>query len=110
MVKGVTEDAKGEDENGKEVTPMAWAVENAGNSFVVVLCNRNAKFKNRSSCSGGGLPLRATIFHAVGLKVMDARQTRRDRASKDVFSTRSETTLLSLSAKSTPCMSGIVSG
>lgn len=46
----------------------------AGDRLVRVLCSQ-VQYSGREERGGSVLPLRATMFHAVGLNAMDSRET-----------------------------------
>lgn len=66
-VQVVTQNPKREYHHGEKVTTMTCiTAKDAGDRLVRVLCSQ-VQCSDREGCVGFVLPLRATMFHAVGL-------------------------------------------
>ena len=72
---------RAENAQGEEVAAQAGvAAEKAGDGFIAIFCVVRQLVSRMVSWGGrhAGLPFRATMFHAVGLNVIDARERKRD--------------------------------
>lgn len=80
MIEGVAEDSEGENENGKQVAAMTGVVvgQTSDGSVAILFASETDRrmFQNH-------VPLRATRFHATGLKVIDANEMNSDLLSRN---------------------------
>ena len=88
----VTQYPRVENAHGEEIAAQAGVTaENAGDGLVAIFFVRESVGRSVFGRRSLGLPFRATMFHAVGLNVMDARERKSDdldvstRALKDMI-------------------------